>query len=212
MLSWLNRQRRQLHGFYRSDFRNTLLCAAVAFLAVMLLSFCVCLRAESFISWLKDWFTQQVIDAGVVDADGSFSVLRLLGNNLQAMLLAIGYGFIPFLFLPALSLGINALLLGGFAAYYCINGIPLWFYIAGILPHGIFELTALVLALAGGLYLCRSITDYIRCNEKGVVGPLVKNLLRLLTLHILPLLIAAALVETYVTPALLQALAPLAGL
>ena len=30
----------------------------------------------------------------------------------------MGYGFIPFLYLPAVSLGINAMMFGGFASYY----------------------------------------------------------------------------------------------
>lgn len=206
-MRWLIGQRRQLHDFYRGDFRRTLGCTAAAFGLLVLLSYVYCSQARDFITWLIEWFTQQVTEAGVVESDGTLRVGSLLRNNVQAMLLAIGYGFLPFVYLPALSLGINALLLGGFAAYYTANGVPLWFYAAGTLPHGLFELPALVLALAGGLHLCRQVTDTLRGRAQGVVAPLCRDLLRLLVLHILPLLLAAAVVEAHITPALLRALA-----
>ena len=83
-------------------------------------------------------------------------------------------------------------------------GISLLAYFAGIVPHGIFELPALILALGSGIYLCRKVTDYVRHNEKGVMGPLMKDLLRLFVMHIIPLLVAAAMMEAYVTPQLLK--------
>ncbi len=107
-------------------------------------------------------------------------------------------------YLPALSIGINSLLLGLFAGVYVNNGISLLAYFAGIVPHGIFELPALILALSSGIYLCRKVTDYVRHNEKGVMGPLMKDLLRLFVMHIIPLLMAAAVIEAYVTPQLLK--------
>ena len=94
--------------------------------------------------------------------------------------------------------------LGLFAGVYVNNGISLLAYFAGIVPHGIFELPALILALSSGIYLCRKVTDYVRHNEKGVMGPLMKDLLRLFVMHIIPLLMAAAVIEAYVTPQLLK--------
>ena len=67
---------------------------------------------------------------------------------------------------------------------------------------------ALFLAMAGGLYLCRTLVRYVRRSEKGLVGPVVLNLLRLLVMHIVPLLAAAA-VEAYVTPRIMEAAARL---
>lgn len=207
MRDWLTRQRQQLHGFYRDGFGHTLAMTAVAFGILVVLSYVFCLFKPDAVEWLVELFAQQIADRGIVDAEGNFSPLALLGNNLQATTIAMAYGFIPFLYLPALSLGINALVFGGFASFYVQRGLPLWYYAAGTLPHGIFELPALFLGMAGGLYLCRAITRYVRQNEKGIVGPLVKNLVRLLVMHVLPLLAAAAVVEAYVTPALLRRLA-----
>ena len=75
---------------------------------------------------------------------------------------------------------------------------------AGILPHGIFELPALCLSLAAGLCLCQNINRYIRKNEKGLMKPLLLNILRVTGLVVIPLLVVAAIMESYVTPAVMQ--------
>ena len=134
-----------------------------------------------------------------MDDTGAVSPLGLFGNNLRATLATMLYGFIPFLYLPALSLGVNAIVLGVMAAYYTHNGISLLVFLSGILPHGIFEIPALLLSMAGGLCLCKNINTYIRKNEKGVMKPLLLNLLRVACL-LLPLLAVAAVLEAYVTP------------
>lgn len=71
------------------------------------------------------------------------------------------YGLIPFLPLSALALGTNALMLGAFAAIYQQQGIGLGVYVLGVLPHGIFELSALILSCALGLLICRTGTERI---------------------------------------------------
>ena len=219
MLNWLTRQRQQLHGFYRDGFGRAFGMTALAFAVVMVVSYLVTLRYPAPIERLIKLFREQIADRGIVDAEGNFSApaltaaaLAYLGGGdtdtiLQACALAMGYGFIPFLYLPAVSLGINAMMFGGFASYYVQLGLPLWYYGAGTLPHGVFELPALFMAMAGGLYLCRTIVRYVRHNEKGLVGPAVLNLARLLVMHITPLLMAAAAIEAYVTPVVMEALA-----
>lgn len=157
-------------------------------------------------SWMIGQFVQQMEDMGIQQADGHLSALMLLGNNLRASIACILYGFVPFLFLPALSLGVNAGLLGLLAAFYLQNDISLWYYLAGILPHGIFELPALVIALALGVSLCSHVTDFVRHNQKGVMVPLMLQTLRVLLLRVLPLLIVAAVMEAYVTPLVLALL------
>ena len=43
-------------------------------------------------------------------------------------------------------------------------------YLVGILPHGIFELPALVLFCAAGLYLCSRVTARVRGDKEGSVS------------------------------------------
>lgn len=208
-MEWLEQQRTRLHGFYRTEYRYSLRITAIAFGALILLGFAVSLLLPDLADQLFLQFAQQMAELGIMDTTGRVDVLALFGNNVRATVFSIAYGFIPFiylpaLYLPALSIGINSLLLGLFAGVYVNNGISLLAYFAGIVPHGIFELPALILALSSGIYLCRKVTDYVRHNEKGVMGPLMKDLLRLFVMHIIPLLVAAAVMEAYVTPQLLK--------
>lgn len=114
------------------------------------------------------------------------------------------YGLIPFVPLSALALGTNALLLGAFAALYQHHGIGLGVYFIGILPHGIFELPALILSCALGLLICRTGTEKLRKRSDVSFLHRVLDCNRVFLSFVAPLLLVAALVEAYITPALLK--------
>ena len=74
-------------------------------------------------------------------------------------------------------------------------------YLAALLPHGIFELAALVLAAACGVYLCRNIGRLVTNSPKKIPAvELLTDLLRVLVMVIAPLTAAAAFIESYITP------------
>ena len=199
-MDWLKKQHRALWQFYREALGESLLITAAAFVIICLLAFGAGLLNKSIPALAMD-YVQRIMDIkDIVTDEGGIDLAALFGNNVRAAAVSVLYGFIPFLYLTALALGTNALILGVFAAYYVNNGVSLLVYLAGILPHGIFELTALMLAFAGGFLLCRQITQYVRSNTKGMMKPLMLNLLRVFILHILPLLAVAAVAEVYVTP------------
>lgn len=197
----MKKQLRALGDFWREEYGRWVGMAAVAFLVLVVLSYIAGRLFPEIPATILTYFNEVVADSGIVRDDGSFSALALFGNNLRAMVLSTLYGFIPFLYLPALSMGVNAILLGMVAA--SVNGQ--WLLLAaGILPHGIFELPALCLSLAAGLCLCQNINRYIRKNEKGIMKPLLLNILRVTGLVVIPLLVVAAIMESYVTPAVMQ--------
>ena len=192
---------RALGDFWREEYGRWVGMTAVAFLVLVVLSYIAGRLFPEIPATILTYFNEVVADSGIVRDDGSFSALALFGNNLRAMVLSTLYGFIPFLYLPALSMGVNAILLGMVAS--SVNGQ--WLLLAaGILPHGIFELPALCLSLAAGLCLCQNINRYIRKNEKGFMKPLLLNILRVTGLVVIPLLVVAAIMESYVTPAVMQ--------
>ncbi len=207
-MNWFDGQRQQLLNVYRDEaFLRYLRDTAIAFLVLIVGSFVVGLFAPTIPVKIVSQFNQAVADAGIADESGKYSALPIFIHNLQAALSAILYGFIPFLFLPALALGTNSMLLGFVGAHYVNNGQSFLLYLAAILPHGIFELPALVLAMACGLFLCSRVTHRIRAGEKGVVRLAIHQILRIILWQILPLLFIAALVETYLTTAILNILA-----
>ena len=197
----MKKQLRALGDFWREEYGRWMGMTAVAFLVLVVLSYIAGRLFPEISATILTYFNEVVADSGIVRDDGSFSALALFGNNLRAMVLSTLYGFIPFLYLPALSMGVNAILLGMVAS--SVNGQ--WLLLAaGILPHGIFELPALCLSLAAGLCLCQNINRYIRKNEKGIMKPLLLNILRVTGLVVIPLLVVAAIMESYVTPAVMQ--------
>jgi len=172
-MDWLKKQHRALWQFYRETFGEALLMTAAAFLIICLLGFGVSLFNKSIPEFVVNYFTQMVRDGNIVTDDGTIHFGALLVNNLRAAAISVLYGFIPFIYLTALAVGMNALILGVLAAYYVNSGTSLLIYFAGILPHGVFELSALLIAFALGLLLCRRITQYVRKNTKGMMKPLL---------------------------------------
>lgn len=196
----MKQQYAKLRQFYRSDFRQQLIITGVAFLALIFISFGAGMMKPELAENAVDRFAQMIAGLGLQEVDGSISAVMLFASNLRAMVVSICYGFIPFIRLPALSLGLNSVLLGLFAAYYVHTGPSLLAYLCGILPHGIFEIPAMIISLACALYLCQCVSDNIRNKEKGIIGEAVKQIARVVAFHVAPLLIVAAFVEAYITP------------
>ena len=191
----------QLGRFLREDLRRTAIGCAIGMVAAIALGAVAGALAPEVVTQVMEAFMEMVLEAGVVDEAGNLSPFALLLNNWRAMLVTICYGFLPFIYLPVLTLVSNGFLIGLMAAYYHFAGLPLSLYLAALLPHGIFELAALVLAAACGVYLCRNIGRLVTNSPKKIPAvELLTDLLRVLVMVIAPLTAAAAFIESYVTP------------
>ena len=91
--------------------------------------------------------------------------LWIFMNNLIAGGLTVLSGFIPFFFLPLLSLVSNAMIIGLLGAVYQINNVGWLPLLAGILPHGMIEIPALILAATLGIHIC-----YVIIKNDKVIG------------------------------------------
>lgn len=178
---------------------------ASTFLILMLIGFGIGWfkpeTAEQVVSFFADYLSSTDVDLPGASTLASFLFL----SNLIAAFSAVSCGIVPFLYLPAFSLGTNSMMIGLFGAYYLTNGLGLLTYLVGIVPHGVFEMSALCIACAAGLWLCENTTARLR--KKGDTIPIAESisasfgvLLRLAA----PLLLLAAIVEAYVTPSLLN--------
>ena len=204
-MSWTREQAALLRTFLRTGFRRTVLWCGLGMAAAGVLGFAAARIRPGLAEELINAFREQVTQSGVVDEEGAMSVFALLMNNWRAMLLSAAYGIIPFLFLPLISLLSNGVLLGVLGGLLHASGQSMLFYAAGILPHGIFELTALVLSIACGVTLCRNMCRLALSDPKRRrLLPLLEDLLRVLVLLVAPLTVAAAFVECYVTPVIMN--------
>lgn len=126
----------------------------------------------------------------------------ILFNNIIAIVFS--YCLAPlFGIVPLLALGLNGFVIGLVGAMV-IEQESLGFLIAGLLPHGIFEIPALVIGLSAALYLGTTLGFSIFKRElRTLLVPTLVSSLKYLALAI-ALLIPAALVETFLTPLLLN--------
>ena len=150
-------------------------------------------------------YTQSV--QSVANEDGSLSYIGIVMNNLYACGLCIGLGLVPFLFLTAWGVISNCMVIGAVLGYGSASGVlpPFRAIVFGLLPHGIFELPAIFLSMAMGLYLCRTLSLKIlgRAKEERIM-PMLNAFAKTFVLVIVPLVVVAAVVECCVTPLLLE--------
>ena len=88
-------------------------------------------------------------------------------------------------------------------ALYQTTGIGMGAFLMGILPHGILELPALLVSFTLGLYLCWTLSYKICLQRERSFRLALKEVGRAYLLIVVPLLLAAAVTETYVTPVLM---------
>jgi uncharacterized membrane protein SpoIIM required for sporulation len=140
-----------------------------------------------------------------IDAASIFSsagALNIWFHNLRAMSLAFLLGLFSFGVLGVVVLMIPPVLVGYFMETAAAAGLPEWkFFGAFILPHGIFEIPAIM--LAGAVILKLGADLATPADEKSfgeVIIRSIANWAKVAIGLILPLLLAAALMEAFVTP------------
>lgn len=138
-----------------------------------------------------------------------FSIVTIFKNNLLVAIFMIFLG-IFFGILPIMLLVFNGLLIGFLIKIIIVDsGQTIGYILVGIIPHGIFELPAIIISAAFGIRLGVSIIRLIQ-------GELTKNKTfnRALFLHVIKqtptiglivtvMLLLAAVIESTITPFLL---------
>jgi uncharacterized membrane protein SpoIIM required for sporulation/ABC-type transport system involved in multi-copper enzyme maturation permease subunit len=130
----------------------------------------------------------------------------LFWHNFQVELGISALGIFSFGVLGIVAYIANFAVIGGVLAATKVVGIsPLLFFLAGILPHGIFELPAAIIVASAILYVGVELVtpkDGRTIGEAFIIS--IADLLKILIGLCLPLLIAAALIEGLVTPKILE--------
>jgi len=123
-------------------------------------------------------------------------------KNVSVML--ISFVFSPLLCLvPILTLAVNGWLMG-FISVVVVQEEPVGYILAGLLPHGIFELPALIIAQAAALsFGVMVILALFKREKRSLLLPHLHRNLRYLVIAC-ALLLPAAIIETYGTPLLLD--------
>ena len=122
----------------------------------------------------------------------------------NVMALSVSFIFSPILCLvPVMALTVNGWIIG-LVSTIVLQEESLGYLLVGLLPHGIFEIPALIMAEAVALSFGTAIILALFNKEKrNLLLPNLRENLRYL-LVALALLVPAAIIETYVTPLFLR--------
>jgi stage II sporulation protein M len=119
-------------------------------------------------------------------------------KTLLAIVLGALFGVVPGIFLLANGLAL------GVVFTLATHAKGFWLTLLGILPHGIIELPAVFLGTSIGLLLGSHAVKWVRRHPEAALIVELKRGLRFFCSVIAPLLLVAAVVEAYITAALLS--------
>ena len=123
-------------------------------------------------------------------------------KNTSALLISFVLSPI-FCLVPVLVLIINGWMIA-FVSTLVIEEESLGFLLAGLLPHGVLELPALILGQAAALsFGTTAVLALFKKERRNLLLPGLKRNLKYLVVA-LALLLPAAIIETYITPLLLS--------
>ena len=125
---------------------------------------------------------------------GGAVFLFVLANNLIATSLTLLLG-VAFGILPVVAVGFNGFLVGAL----CREGARVVGYVQtalNVLPHGVFEIPALLLAASYGLWIGMAALQRARGRRDPDIRGQMKQALRRYAAIIIPLLVIAAVIET----------------
>jgi len=139
--------------------------------------------------------------SGILVPFSPLTAVIIFIKNVSALL--ISFVFSPFLCLtPILALTANGWLMG-FVSAVVVQEESLGYILAGLFPHGIFEIPALIIAQAAALsFGVMAILALFRRERRSLLLPHLRRTLRYLMIACV-LLLPAAIIETFVTPLLL---------
>jgi len=118
-------------------------------------------------------------------------------KTLAAILLGLAVGIVPALFLV-----VNGVVLG-VVFFLSSHSRGVWPSLLAILPHGVIELAAVFLGTAIGLMLGDFVLKRLLRRSDTKIGPELGRAMRFFSLVIVPMLLAAALIEAFVTTAII---------
>jgi uncharacterized membrane protein SpoIIM required for sporulation len=143
----------------------------------------------------------------LVQMGTSMTVPSILFNNLRATALMFLGGLVSFGVIGIVFYLINVGLIGAVMSLFAYLGVsPMLVFAAGLLPHGMFEIPALMLSGAAVLRMSVALVTPQPGKSLGeVLIELMADWAKVFVGVIVPLLALAAIIETYITPVIIRA-------
>ena len=182
--------------------KNALVVTILLFIVAMLVGWVGTAHTPAIGEQLMEVFEKEV--AGQITVSDPIDMcVKLLANNLEACIMLF-LGGASFGILTLFILGLNGLVIGSVTEIVS-QGHSAAFIAAALLPHGIFEIPAFI--IAGALGFCMAQSLIAEWYGAGDTGEDAGKYGRLFLMYVLPLISVAALVEAFITPAVIHLVA-----
>ncbi len=195
------------HDYSRIFTWVTIICVSV----FMLIYFTLVTQPDLTMELMKRVGEQIERQAELLGSDNINNSLDLFWFILKNNLMVTGYillvAFIPLVVLPFLfSFSTTSSIAIVLAAVKVQGESPLKIFTIGVLPHGIVEIIALLLASSIGIYLSKQLFKKIFSKKRSEIRLLsvIWQAVRSFLLVVAPLITIAALIEGFITPTIMK--------
>ena len=207
-----------LEGWYLSEVRNAVKQLTMPFIIITIvavLSYLVCyewttLNVPRMLAHTTPKDVTAIVksvgqSAGIAQVGQHMSALHIFSNNVRATFLVFLGGMVSFSVIGVLAFLLNIGLVGGVLGVFKLMGYsPVVLFMAGLLPHGMFEIPALMLASAIVLRIgAVLVTPQLGKSMGQMALELLADWAKIFIGLVVPLLAIAAVIEAYITPAIL---------
>lgn len=181
---------------------NAIIVVLLLFFAMVAVGWVGSARDPAVGENLMKLFEKEV--AGQMDGTNPYDMcVKLFFNNLQACILLF-LGGATFGILTIFIMSLNGIVIGAIMELVSREHTAL-FVAAAIVPHGIFEIPAFIIAGALGILLAQSlVAEWYGSTDAAVAA---SAFARLFLAVVLPLVATAALVEAFITPVVIHLVA-----
>ena len=127
-------------------------------------------------------------------------ILIFLNNSVKSllsMLFGVAFGIVPILFIL-----FNGYLIGVVVSV-ASKDVGIWNVLLMLVPHGILEIPAIIIACSYGLKIGIASFKKVMGGDISISNE-IKNSLEVFAKIVLPILLIAAFIETYITPLISQ--------
>jgi ABC-type transport system involved in multi-copper enzyme maturation permease subunit len=151
---------------------------------------------------LKEGISADIEGLGVVQFFTVGGVATIWIHNLRTILIATLFGLFSFGVLGVLMMMLPFILIGYFTATIAQLGVSPWLFLtAAVLPHGVLEIPAIL--LAGSIILKLGVNLSTPTPGYSISEAMLRSLgnwARIMIALVLPLLLGAAILEIFITP------------
>ncbi len=180
------------------DRASALITVAILIFGIVLGGFAV--HADESVATDLIAMMNEEVFANIESDNSAVVAANIFVNNLQASTILF-IGGAAFGLITLLILSMNGFIIG-IVVEYIRQEQGLYVVLAGILPHGIFEIPALLLAATFGVMLGKELWKELHGTGNAITLAELNG--KRFLVYVLPLLAIAAIIEGFITPEIIQ--------